>query len=75
MDSELKNIDGDNMKGEILIKSPSMMKSYFNNLEATKSTILDGWLRTGDIGYQNEGKWYIIDRAKVRVLSDKRDIC
>jgi long-subunit acyl-CoA synthetase (AMP-forming) len=41
------------------------MSGYLNNGAATQNAILNGWLRTGDIGYQKEGKWYIIDRAKV----------
>jgi 4-coumarate--CoA ligase len=65
VDKSLNEINGNGTWGEILIKSPSMMTSYLKNLDATDSTILGGWLRTGDIGYQNGGKWYIIDRAKV----------
>lgn len=30
------------------------------------------WFRTGDIGYCNDDKWYIIDRAKVRAQSPTR---
>lgn len=40
------------------------MNSYLDAPEATKKTVVDGWLHTGDIGYQRGGKWYIIDRAK-----------
>lgn len=65
MDTEFSNVDGEDVWGEILVQAPSVMNSYFKNPEATNSTILDGWLRTGDIGYQKEGKWYIVDRAKV----------
>lgn len=42
-----------------------MMTGYLSNSEATAETIIDGWLRTGDIGYQKEGKIYINDRVKV----------
>lgn len=52
--------------GEIWIQGPSLMNGYLNNPGATNHTIVDGWLRTGDIGYQMDGKWYIVDRAKVR---------
>lgn len=52
--------------GEIIIKSPSIMSSYLKNKEATEATVRSEWLHTGDIGYQKDGKWYIIDRAKVR---------
>lgn len=64
MNTELENIVDDGTWGEILIQSPSIMTSYLKNPDATNSTILGGWLRTGDIGYQKDGKWYIVDRAK-----------
>ena len=41
------------------------MNGYLDDIEATNRTIKDGWLYTGDIGYQKDGKWYIVDRAKV----------
>lgn len=66
VDTELKDITDDGTLGEILIQSPSIMTSYLKNPDATNSTILGGWLRTGDIGYQKNEKWYIVDRAKVR---------
>lgn len=42
------------------------MRGYYRNPKATSETITpDGWLKTGDIGYYNdEGKWFIIDRKK-----------
>lgn len=42
------------------------MQGYFNNPEATSSTITaDGWLRTGDIGlFREDGSMVITDRAK-----------
>lgn len=51
--------------GEIWIQGPSLMNGYLDNPEATNSTIVNGWLRTGDIGYHRNGRWYIVDRAKV----------
>lgn len=42
------------------------MKGYYNNLQATKETLIDdGWLKTGDIGYYDEdGHFFITDRLK-----------
>ena len=41
------------------------MAGYFNNLEATKNTISDGWLHTGDIARCDEnGFFYMVDRLK-----------
>lgn len=53
------------ISGEIWIQGPSLTNGYLDNPSATNVTIVDGWLRTGDIGYQRDGKWYIVDRAKV----------
>ncbi|RDL34790.1 uncharacterized protein BP5553_07918 [Venustampulla echinocandica] len=51
--------------GEIYLRGPSLMTSYISNPHATKETIIDGWLASGDIGYVSpEGKWYVTDRKK-----------
>jgi long-chain acyl-CoA synthetase len=44
---ELVPIGGE---GEIRVRTPSLLKSYWNKPEATAETLVDGWLRTGDIG-------------------------
>ncbi|CAG9862853.1 unnamed protein product [Phyllotreta striolata] len=52
-------------KGELLMKGPQVMKGYHNREEETKKAFLDGWLRTGDIGYYNdENVVFITDRIK-----------
>jgi len=52
-------------RGEICIRSEANMKSYLNKPEATAETLIDGWLRTGDIGYKDgDGFLYIVDRKK-----------
>jgi len=51
--------------GEICIKGECNMVGYLNKPEATADTVIDGWLRTGDIGYRDdEGYFYIVDRKK-----------
>ncbi|CAH1997337.1 unnamed protein product [Acanthoscelides obtectus] len=56
---------GVNETGEILVKGPQVMKGYHNRPEETANVFLDGWLRTGDIGYYNEdGFVFISDRLK-----------
>nr|XP_043635008.1 probable CoA ligase CCL5 [Erigeron canadensis] len=53
-------------EGELWIKSPTVMKGYLGNEEATAATIdSDGWLKTGDLCYFDEdGCLYIVDRLK-----------
>ncbi|HEY3363828.1 MAG TPA: long-chain fatty acid--CoA ligase [Symbiobacteriaceae bacterium] len=57
-------------EGEILLKGPQVMKGYWNRPQETTDTFVDGWLRTGDIGKQDEdGYLYLVDRMKDMVLS------
>lgn len=57
--------------GELLIRGPLVMESYFNNPEATRDTIEpDGWLHTGDLVRQDEdGYYFVVDRKKEVILS------
>ncbi len=49
--------------GEVLIRSPAVMKGYWNKAGATSAAIRDGWMRTGDAAYMDEdGYVYIHDR-------------
>jgi long-chain acyl-CoA synthetase len=51
--------------GEVLYKSPGVFQGYYKNPEATKETLEDGWVHSGDAGYLTKhGHLKIIDRAK-----------
>jgi len=61
---------GCNEIGEIWIKSPVVMHGYLNMPEATAETIVDGWMRTGDMGLvDEEGFLKVVDRSKDMVIS------
>lgn len=54
-----------NDSGEIMIKSPYMMKGYFRDEDATASAFEDGWFLTGDLGLVDEkGRYRITGRSK-----------
>lgn len=60
-------------KGEILVKSPGLLKEYYKNPKATEESITrDGYFRTGDAGFiDQDGHLKIIDRAQdVGTLND-----
>lgn len=52
-------------EGEIRVRTPSLLKSYWNKPEATAESLVDGWLRTGDIGcIDNDGFIHFLGRRK-----------
>src|SRR5699024_6970559 len=55
--------------GELWISGPVVMKGYWNRPEETAQTLIDGWLRTGDLGRLDEdGFVYIVDRSKDMII-------
>jgi steroid-24-oyl-CoA synthetase len=55
--------------GEIWFRGPNLIRGYWNRPDDTAETIVDGWLRSGDLGRtDDEGYLYVEDRAKDMVL-------
>lgn len=76
-DLELKICDNDGNslpvgeKGEIVVKGENVMKGYWKNESATRETIKQGWLHTGDMGYMDEdGFLYVLGRFKSLLIAD-----
>jgi len=85
VDAKVVNVDTllevpPGQSGELLIKSPLVMKGYWNKPEATRSAIISingdpGWFRTGDIVKFDEDKFlYIVDRAKDIIIRGGENI-
>ena len=56
--------------GELMVKGPIVMQGYFGNEQATKETIEDGWLHTGDLAKMDaQGYVWIVDRKKDMINS------
>ncbi|MDP2885292.1 MAG: AMP-binding protein [Ignavibacteria bacterium] len=51
--------------GEIVVRGENVMVGYWKNEKATRETLRDGWLYTGDLGYLDSDNFlYVIGRAK-----------
>lgn len=61
--------------GEVWGRSGFMMQGYWRNPEATRTAIVDGWLRSGDMGYfDDEHYLFIVDRRKDMIISGGENI-
>jgi acyl-CoA synthetase (AMP-forming)/AMP-acid ligase II len=63
--------EGPDQVGELVVRSPSLFREYWNNPSATaEAHDPDGWYRTGDIGWMDErARVYLLDRRQDVIIS------
>ena len=75
---EIRDEDGaalpDGRVGRIFACGPSLMREYFGDPETTAATLKDGWLDTGDLGYQTGGQLVVTGRAKDLMIVAGRNL-
>ncbi|MGB5471292.1 MAG: long-chain-fatty-acid--CoA ligase [Woeseiaceae bacterium] len=78
---QVKIIDSDGNElptgevGELAARGPNIMKGYWNKPEQTAEVLVDGWYRSGDMGYMDdEGFVFLVDRAKDMIVSGGENV-
>lgn len=54
--------------GEVLARGPNVFAGYWRNPTETAQALVDGWLATGDIGYEQDGALHLVDRKRDLVI-------
>src|SRR5450830_154928 len=61
--------------GEIAVRGPTVMQGYWRNEAATRQTLVEGWLLTGDVGFVDEAGYLTLkDRSKDVIISGGTNI-
>ena len=70
VDTEVRIVDGAGQPlaaeriGEVQVRGPGIFAGYYGDPEASGECLVDGWLRTGDLGFRAEGELYLTGRSK-----------
>lgn len=60
--------------GEIAIRGACLLEGYFNRPDLTEQAFVDGWYRTGDLGYMAEGELFVTGRQKELIIVGGKNI-
>lgn len=63
-----------NRVGEIWLRGPSLTEGYLGRPDATPEAFVDGWFRTGDLGYLTDGELVVTGRSKDLIVIGGRNI-
>ncbi len=71
MEVQIRNADTDGI-GEVTVRSKTVMAGYLNEPQLTAETIVDGWLRTGDMGrFDSTGHLQLFGRKKNMIVTEE----
>lgn len=74
MEIKVEDLD-ENGDGEVWVKGPNVMLGYYNNEQATREIMKDGWLDTGDVGHLEGDFLFLTGRSKnIIVLSNGKNV-
>jgi 1-acyl-sn-glycerol-3-phosphate acyltransferase len=65
---------GERVEGRVEFSGPSVTAGYFRNPEATRTAVRDGWMDSGDLGYQADGELFITGRQKDIIIKGGRNL-
>ena len=74
VDPETHETLAERQVGEVLIRGSSVTPGYYERPEATAELFLDGWLRTGDLGYLLDGELVLCGRIKDVIIVGGRNV-
>ena len=61
--------------GELVIRGPNVMAGYWNKPSETAAALVDGWYRSGDLGYHDDrGFIFLVDRAKDMIVTGGENV-